>query len=83
MPCAHGWRDEIDCETCRPRANARKAATVCHDDQLEVWASEIMEAIEPWLAEFDSYDDKVLLAETLKHEARAIVGSAFDLMGKP
>jgi len=62
--------------------NADKAARVCHDDQLEVWASEIMEAIEPWLTQFDSYDDKVLLAETLKHEVRAIVGSAFDLLSK-
>lgn len=81
MPCVHGWRDEIDCEICRPRAHADKAARVCHDDQLVIWADEIMEAIEPWLL-IGSYDDKVLLADALKHEVRAIVSAAFDLSGK-
>lgn len=30
MTCPHGWRDEIDCETCRPRSTASRRLTDAH-----------------------------------------------------
>lgn len=32
---------------------------VFHDEQLVIWSGDVADAIQPWLKDFDSYDDKV------------------------
>jgi glutaredoxin 2 len=52
---------------------------VAHDEQLDIWAEELTFAILEWLKEPESYDDKIMLANVLKHEIKFIVESAFSL----
>ena len=60
-------------------ASNATASAVAHDDQLENWASDMIDAIMPWLREPDSYDDKVQLVRAIKDELRDVVRTAFNL----
>lgn len=54
------------------------ARLVCHDDQLEVWADDMIDAVADWL-EIETYDDKVALARAVKREIKQIVEAAFEI----
>ncbi len=43
-----------------------------HDEQVQVWGSQVAEALEPWIKEFDSYDDKLAFFKVLEDEIREI-----------
>ncbi len=55
---------------------------VFHDEQLVIWSDDVADAIQPWLKDFDSYDDKVQFFEALKSELLAIGEVAFALASK-
>lgn len=55
------------------------AEAVCHDEQLRIWADEIISALgmEDYL-KFSSYADKVDMEHIVMREIKSIVESAFD-----
>jgi hypothetical protein len=55
------------------------AREVAHEEQLNIWADEMLEAILDWLREEESYDDIVQRAEAVKRELRSIIETAFEL----
>lgn len=58
---------------------ARAADLACHDEQLEVWANDVIGylSMEGWLRDDLSYDDIIDLNEAVKREIKRIVASAF------
>jgi hypothetical protein len=55
------------------------AAGVCHDDQLVIWAEEATWALQSFLKDPESWEDKVDLENALKREIARIVKTAFEL----
>jgi hypothetical protein len=58
---------------------AAAAETVCHDEQLRIWADDVISALgmENYL-NFSSYADKVDMERIVMREIKSIVESAFD-----
>lgn len=60
--------------------NPRAAAeTVCHEEQLRIWADDVISALgmENYL-NFSSYADKVDMEQIVMREIKSIIESAFD-----
>lgn len=81
-----GFADPKDIQHTRIAEEAKDldshpADDVCHDDQMEIWADELIEALAlgGHLVEPEIYDDKIALAQVLKDEVRKIVRTAFEL----
>lgn len=57
---------------------AKAAELVCHDEQMVVWAGEIVGrlSMENWLRDL-SYDEGVELHEAMKQEIKSIIEQAF------
>ena len=55
------------------------ANLVAHDDQLTIWADDIIDALADWMSEPESYDDNVACANAAKREIKKIVAAAFEL----
>lgn len=47
-----------------------------HDEQVEVWADEVADALLEWLNDFACYDDKLAFFAALKREIKCIAESA-------
>jgi len=47
-----------------------------HHDQVVVWSDDLTEALQPWLKDFESYDDKLRFFEALHDEIAGIAISA-------
>lgn len=47
-----------------------------HDDQIQAWVEQVLEALMPWLKDPESYDDKIMLAATLGVELKEIAVAA-------
>ena len=43
-----------------------------HDEQVRVWGVEVAEALESWIKDFDSYDDKIAFFKTLETKIKSI-----------
>ena len=58
---------------------AAAAETVCHEEQLRIWADDVIAALgmEDYL-KFSSYADKVDMERIVMREIKSIVESAFD-----
>jgi len=58
---------------------AAAAETVCHEEQLRIWADEVISVLgmEDYL-KFSSYADKVDMECIVMREIKSIVESAFD-----
>jgi hypothetical protein len=58
---------------------AAAAEAVCHDEQLRIWADDVISALgmEDFL-KFSSYADKVDIEQIVMREIKSIVQSAFD-----
>lgn len=58
---------------------AKAAETVCHEEQLRIWADDVISALgmEDYL-KFSSYADKVDMEAIVMREIKSIVESAFD-----
>lgn len=56
----------------------RPAAEVCHDEQLQVWASEIIDVLIDHLHPGD-FEDVVDIHVSLRGEIKRIVGDAFGM----
>lgn len=58
---------------------AKAAELVCHDEQLLIWADDLVGYMnmEGWLRDDLSYSDGVELLEAVKREIKKIVGHAF------
>lgn len=58
----------------------RAAETVCHDEQMVIWASDFLGMLNlgGWLREDMTYDDGVEAGEAIKRELRSIIEAAFD-----
>lgn len=54
------------------------AKLVCHDEQLEIWADDMIDAVSDWL-EIETYDEKLALDRAVKREISQIVEAAFEL----
>ncbi len=64
----------------RHRQDAQHAAEiVCHQDQMTVWADEIVGrlAMGGYLRDDFSYDDKLAIHDAVADEVRSIIESAF------
>ncbi len=59
---------------------AAAAETVCHEEQLVVWSSDVVGLLSMmgWLRDDLSYDDGVELDLAIQGEIKRIVQSAFD-----
>lgn len=59
---------------------AAAAETVCHEEQLRIWAEEIIGALsmEGYIREDASYDDAVDIERIVMREIKNIVEMAFD-----
>jgi hypothetical protein len=59
---------------------AAAAEAVCHDEQLRIWAEEIMGALSigGYIREDMSYDDVIDLGNIVQREIKSIVEMAFD-----
>ncbi|WP_139247696.1 hypothetical protein [Hyphomicrobium sp. CS1GBMeth3] len=55
------------------------AEQVCHDEQLSVWAEELLCELECWIAAPETCDDGVQCAQAVKAEIKRIVTTAFEL----
>lgn len=55
-----------------------EAELVCHDDQLQIWADEVIDALADWI-EVEDYDAKVQMSRRAKKTIRDIVQTAFEL----
>lgn len=58
-----------------------EAERVCHEEQLEVWASEITDALSvgDYFRDDLSYDDVLEISQTLRREVKDIVTTAFTM----
>jgi len=58
---------------------AAAAETVCHEEQLRIWADDVISALgmENYL-NFSSYADKVDMEHIVMREIKSIIESAFD-----
>lgn len=58
---------------------AAAAETVCHEEQLRIWADEVISALgmEDYL-KFISYADKIDMERIVMREIKSIIESAFD-----
>jgi len=58
---------------------AAAAEAVCHEEQLRIWADDVISALgmENYL-NFSSYADKVDMEQIVMREIKSIVESAFD-----
>lgn len=58
---------------------AAAAETVCHEEQLRIWADDVISALgmENYL-NFSSYADKVDMEQIVMREIKSIIESAFD-----
>ena len=58
---------------------ASAAELVCHEEQLRIWADDVISALgmENYL-NFSSYADKVEMEQIVMREIKSIVESAFD-----
>lgn len=58
---------------------AAAAETVCHEEQLRIWADDVISALgmEDYL-KFSSYADKIEMERIVMREIKSIVESAFD-----
>ncbi len=58
---------------------AKAAENVCHDEQLRIWAEEIvgMLSVEGWLRDDLSYDDGLEMQHAVQREIKNIVTLAF------
>lgn len=58
---------------------AKAAENVCHDEQLVIWAGEIVGALSmgDWLRDDLSYDDGIELQRAVQQEIKSIVEMAF------
>lgn len=56
----------------RPLSPEMEAKLVCHNDQLEIWADDVIDALADWIA-VETYDDKVSMARAAKKAVRDIV----------
>lgn len=58
---------------------ASAAELVCHDEQLRIWADEVISALgmDDYL-KFSSYADKVDMEHIVMREIRSIIEMAFD-----
>jgi len=58
---------------------AKAAEEVCHEEQLEIWANEIVGrlSIEGYLRDDISYDDVIDIHKSIADEIKSIVASAF------
>jgi hypothetical protein len=58
---------------------AAAAETVCHEEQLRIWADEVISALgmEDYL-KFSSYADKIDMEQIVMREIKSIIESAFD-----
>lgn len=67
------------------KSQTTTAALVCHEEQLEIWASEIADALVlgDFLRDDLSHDDVIEIASTLKREIKDIVTAAFDMKELP
>lgn len=64
----------------------RLADAVCHDEQMEVWASELLDEFMEWLPPPSDYEDGLAMRAAAKRAVRAIVDGAFshpELLGLP
>lgn len=61
------------------------ADRVCHEEQLEIWASEITDALSmgDFFRDDLSHDDVLEIAHTLKREVKDIVTTAFAMKEVP
>jgi hypothetical protein len=59
---------------------AAAAEVVCHDEQLRIWAEEIVGALSMggYIREDASYDDAIDIQRIVMHEIKGIVEMAFD-----
>lgn len=60
---------------------AAAAETVCHDEQLRIWAHDHILAtlsMEGYLRDDLSYDDRIDMEKMVMREIKGIVESAFD-----
>ncbi len=58
----------------------RFAKEVCHEEQLRIWAEELIGtlSVHEFLRDDLSYDDGIALEKTVMHEIRSIIESAFN-----
>ena len=58
---------------------AKAAELVCHDEQLMIWANDIVGllSMEGWLREDLSYDDGIDIHNAIKRELKNVVAMAF------
>lgn len=58
---------------------ASAAELVCHEEQLRIWADDVISALgmENYL-QFSSYADKVDMEQIVMREIKSIIESAFD-----
>jgi hypothetical protein len=58
---------------------AKAAEKVCHEEQLRIWAEEIIGVlnIEGWLRDDLSYDDGIDIHNAIQREIKSIVSMAF------
>lgn len=58
---------------------AKAAELVCHDEQLRIWADDVvgLMSMEGWLKDDLSYGDGVDLVNAIKRELKKVVESAF------
>jgi hypothetical protein len=58
---------------------AKAAEKVCHEEQLRIWAEEIIGVlnIEGWLRDYLSYDDGIDIHNAIQREIKSIVSMAF------
>lgn len=43
-----------------------------HDEQVQLWSEDVAEAMQPWLRDFQSYDDKIDFFTALNHQLKQI-----------
>jgi hypothetical protein len=58
---------------------AAAAETVCHEEQLRIWADDVISALGMGdYLKFSSYADKIDMEEIVMREIKSIIESAFD-----
>jgi len=65
-----------------PSPGAAAAETVCHDEQLEIWADEftmhLHAAASDFIPDFETYGIKIMYFSAIKDAIRDVVGKAFN-----
>ena len=58
---------------------AKAAELVCHDEQLMIWADDLIGllSMEDWLKDSLSYDDGIDLQKAVMRELKSIIAMAF------